>query len=352
MNNRIINLLFHAACVFCLLAFFSQACFLIYERDNARGLREPIVRVSTTAKNLKSLDKPEPVKVAKLLKLIHENSRQSSLMVLFQPDNTSGDHTVMYIAGKPEAFKSSNVRSGRFFSSEELQGKSRTIIAFADSWLDIYFFREHCKLSEVTGDYAVVGVLEPDDVLQRDGYEALAPLGMNDTFIGTWFLSSYNGDFIKAFVNTLSGINLSVNITPIQPLGFNNASIKLLLSEKFFVIYLLGFLTSLVNLFFYYNQYLRREKKWNRIRYLVGARKSTHYWYAVHRCLLSGIIGALTGGLLHLLFWFVIFGSSRSLSRIVIWYPALVIGAILFFGILFSVLYGRSNFIEKRRANE
>lgn len=352
MNHRIINLLFHAACIFCLLAVFNQACFLLYERDDSRGLQKPIIRITATDKNSNSLTIPDTVHSAKIIEMIHESCLQSSLAILFQPDNTFGNQTTLYIAGHPNSFPSSNIRSGRFFSLDELYGKSHTLIAFADSWLDVYFFREHRSLSETTGDSTVVGVLELDDVLQRDGYYALAPLGMNDTFTGTWFLSSDNVGFTEVFANALRSINLNVNITPVEPLGLNCAGIKLLFSEKFFVIYLAGFLASLVNLFFYYNQYLKGEKKWNRVRYLVGARKSTHYWYAIERFLLPSIIGALSGSLLSFAFWLIIFGSSSAMSSIVIWYPMLIGGTILFFGIQFSVLYVRSDFVMKRRVNE
>ncbi len=351
MNRQFVTMLFHAACIFCLLAAFSQACFLLYSRDDTRGLASPAAMITTTKTPANSADGFDPNEGVKLFDLIRIYATNSSDGVLFQPENTNGRHTWLYVAGDPISMESLKFKAGRFFGFDEMNRDHKVLVTFADSWIDLYFYQENQKMFVAGDEYEIVGVLEQDAALQRNGYDAIAPLCTTQTLIGKWIISSTDMDLSDRLVDALRNLGLSVVMSPVQADGFNQASAKVLLSDKFFLIISLGLIVSLATLSFNYIQHLNSEKKWNHIRYRVGARKRTHYCIAIRRQFFPSVMGALLGSLLQLLFWIIVFNSSRAMMRIVLFYPIIIVGTIIIWMALFTLLYFRSDFISKSEAD-
>ncbi|MEA4889057.1 MAG: hypothetical protein VB070_06310 [Clostridiaceae bacterium] len=344
MNHKIIGLLFYAAGMFCLLALFNYVWFGLYETNTARGLQPPIMMLKTTNDMDLNSDQTQ-----NFLGVLENYQKKYSFKVLFIPENGSGEQIFIYIAGNPSSFSSSSVRSGRFFSSDELLGKTNAILAYSDSWLDVFFFREKKLLSTASGEREIIGVLDHDDVLQRDGYHAVALFGTNTTYSGTWYLSSEDTDVTESLITALHGITTIVEETPIKVTDWKFEFIKPLLYDKFFVIFLFGYIVSLLSIVFYNIQYLQNNKEINKIRYLVGATKKLHYKYAAFQCIRLSIEGSLIGSALQFFFWYIIHKSSKAMMEVVFWYPLMMGIMVLVEFILFSMIYIKTDFIDKRK---
>jgi len=317
---------------------------LLSSKDDARGLVGNIIKIQATATKSSTNVNSNMENGSQLFSIIQEYSLNNNLGIIFRPENINGDQKTVYIAGNATAFTAS-MRSGRFFSLAELNANSYVLIAFADTWADRFFYREQKKLYGASGCYDIIGVLEPDDPLQRDDCDILSPLGFNGILPGTWYVSTDDQNFVNTFTSKLRSIGLSAEITPWQQLSWDISGFRAQISDKFFVVFLLAFITSLANLILYYLRNLSQEVKWNRIRSLVGARKITHYPYAVQSVSISILLGTVIGGLLQTFFWRIIFSSSKNMLYVVSDYLSLCLAAIIFFLVIFTISYGFMKFV-------